>query len=52
WPLLFAIISEIFGLKYYSTLYNVGAAASPFGSYILNVRVAGWLYDREARRQM
>ncbi|XP_031398863.1 uncharacterized protein LOC116209378 [Punica granatum] len=52
WPLLFAIISEIFGLKYYSTLYNVGAAASPFGSYILNVKVAGWLYDREARRQM
>ncbi|KAJ9553687.1 hypothetical protein OSB04_017732 [Centaurea solstitialis] len=25
WPLLFAIISEIFGLKYYSTLYNFGS---------------------------
>ncbi|GMH11243.1 hypothetical protein Nepgr_013084 [Nepenthes gracilis] len=52
WPLLFAIISEIFGLKYYSTLYNFGAVASPIGGYILNVRVTGHLYDREARRQM
>ncbi|URE22678.1 Nodulin-like [Musa troglodytarum] len=51
WPLLFAIISEIFGLKYYSTLYNFGGAASPIGSYILNVRVAGHLYDREALKQ-
>ncbi|KAK8510118.1 hypothetical protein V6N11_000419 [Hibiscus sabdariffa] len=41
WPLLFAIISEIFGLKYYSTLYNFGSVASPIGSYILNVKVAG-----------
>nr|XP_043612639.1 uncharacterized protein LOC122584659 [Erigeron canadensis] len=52
WPCLFAIISEIFGLKYYSTLYNFGSVASPIGSYILNVKVAGNLYDREAERQM
>ncbi|KAF7147365.1 hypothetical protein RHSIM_Rhsim03G0088100 [Rhododendron simsii] len=52
WPLIFAIISEIFGLKYYSTLYNFGAVASPVGSYILNVKVAGQLYDKEAVRQM
>ncbi|KAG5557252.1 hypothetical protein RHGRI_007497 [Rhododendron griersonianum] len=52
WPLIFAIISEIFGLKYYSTLYNFGAVASPIGSYILNVRVVGYLYDKEARRQL
>ncbi|XP_057983208.1 uncharacterized protein LOC131168054 [Malania oleifera] len=52
WPLMFAIISEIFGLKYYSTLYNFGAVASPVGSYILNVKVAGHLYDKEALRQM
>ncbi|XP_062115135.1 uncharacterized protein LOC133829386 [Humulus lupulus] len=50
--LLFAIISELFGLKYYSTLYNVGALSSPLGSYILNVRVAGRLYDKEALTQM
>ncbi|KAA0043982.1 hypothetical protein IC582_009394 [Cucumis melo] len=52
WPLIFAIISEIFGLKYYATLYNMGGAASPIGAYIMNVRVAGHLYDMEAERQM
>eukprot|EP01018_Ginkgo_biloba_P039355 Gb_04760 [translate_table: standard] len=51
WPILFAVISELFGLKYYSTLYNFGAAASPLGSYLLSVKVAGFLYDREARKQ-
>ncbi|KAG8380555.1 hypothetical protein BUALT_Bualt06G0027800 [Buddleja alternifolia] len=52
WPLLFAIISELFGLKYYSTLYNFGAVASPIGLYVLNVRVTGHLYDREAMKQL
>ncbi|KAK9940023.1 hypothetical protein M0R45_016700 [Rubus argutus] len=47
-PLLFAIISELFGLKYYSTLFNCGQLASPLGSYIFNVKVTGMLYDREA----
>ncbi|KAL6647562.1 hypothetical protein ACP70R_014999 [Stipagrostis hirtigluma subsp. patula] len=51
WPLVFAIISEVFGLKYYSTLYNFGGMASPVGSYILNVLVTGRLYDAEAARQ-
>ncbi|XP_043705272.1 protein NUCLEAR FUSION DEFECTIVE 4-like [Telopea speciosissima] len=50
--LLFAIISELFGLKYYSTLFNCGQLASPLGSYILNVRIAGKLYDREALKQL
>ncbi|GLJ25156.1 hypothetical protein SUGI_0481150 [Cryptomeria japonica] len=52
WPVLFAVISELFGLKYYATLYNFGAAASPLGSYLLSVRVAGKLYDKEARKQL
>ncbi|KAF3441805.1 hypothetical protein FNV43_RR15720 [Rhamnella rubrinervis] len=52
WPLIFAIISEIFGLKYYATLYNLGGVASPIGAYILNVRVTGYLYDKEALKQM
>ncbi|KAF8403134.1 hypothetical protein HHK36_011231 [Tetracentron sinense] len=52
WPLIYAIISELFGLKYYSTLYNFGAVSSPVGSYILNVLVAGRLYDKEAEKQM
>ncbi|XAR60027.1 hypothetical protein NMG60_11033251 [Bertholletia excelsa] len=51
-PLLFAIISELFGLKYYSTLFNCGQVASPLGSYILNVQVAGRLYDREAVKEL
>ncbi|KAK4419258.1 hypothetical protein Salat_2338600 [Sesamum alatum] len=52
WPLIFAIISELFGLKYYSTLYTLGGGASPLGAYILNVRITGLLYDREAMKQM
>ncbi|CAI9097946.1 OLC1v1034472C1 [Oldenlandia corymbosa var. corymbosa] len=52
WPLVFAIISELFGLKYYSTLYNLGGGASPVGVYVLNVRIAGYFYDKEALRQM
>ncbi|KAE8729321.1 MYB305 protein [Hibiscus syriacus] len=51
-PLLCAIISELFGLKHYSTMYNVGSISSPVGSYIFNVRVAGHLYDKEALKQM
>ncbi|KAL3358275.1 hypothetical protein AABB24_015424 [Solanum stoloniferum] len=52
WPLIFAIISELFGLKYYSTLYNFGGGASPVGAYLLNVRVTGHLYDKVATKQM
>ncbi|PRQ58712.1 putative major facilitator superfamily domain-containing protein [Rosa chinensis] len=52
WPLLFAIISELFGLKYYSTLYNFGSAASPVGLYLLNVKLTGHVYDKEARKQL
>ncbi|CAL0300277.1 unnamed protein product [Lupinus luteus] len=52
WPLLFAIISELFGLKYYATLYNFGSVASPLGLYVLNVKITGHLYDKEAREQL
>ncbi|KAL6123930.1 hypothetical protein ACLB2K_076446 [Fragaria x ananassa] len=52
WPLLFAIISELFGLKYYSTLYNFGSAASPVGLYLLNVKLTGHVYDKEAMKQL
>ncbi|MCL7046185.1 hypothetical protein MKW94_022791 [Papaver nudicaule] len=50
--LLYTIISELFGLKYYATLFNCGMLASPLGSYVFNVRVAGVLYDNEALRQL
>ncbi|XP_061363949.1 protein NUCLEAR FUSION DEFECTIVE 4-like [Gastrolobium bilobum] len=52
WPLLFAIISELFGLKYYATLFNFGSAASPIGLYVLNVRITGPFYDKEAKKQL
>ncbi|CAL9007687.1 unnamed protein product [Prunus brigantina] len=52
WPLIFTLIYELFGLKYYSTLYNFGGLASPIGLYLLNVRVTGYLYDKEAKKQM
>ncbi|KAM3325109.1 hypothetical protein P3S67_000233 [Capsicum chacoense] len=52
WPLILSIISELFGLKYYATLYNFGSVAGPIGGYILNVRVAGHLYDKEALKQL
>ncbi|KAK3018957.1 hypothetical protein RJ639_003599, partial [Escallonia herrerae] len=47
-PLLSAIIAELFGLKHYATLFNVGHLAGPIGSYLLNVKVAGFLHDQEA----
>eukprot|EP00252_Welwitschia_mirabilis_P008287 TRINITY_DN2004_c0_g1_i1.p1 TRINITY_DN2004_c0_g1~~TRINITY_DN2004_c0_g1_i1.p1 ORF type:complete len:736 (-),score=-69.36 TRINITY_DN2004_c0_g1_i1:566-2773(-) len=52
WPLLYAVISELFGLKYYATLFNFGSVSSAVGSYAFSVRVAGYLYDREALRQL
>ena len=52
WTYLFTIISELFGLKHYGTLYNYGSLAAPLGSFIFNVRVAGHLYDREGLRQL
>ncbi|OMO82862.1 Nodulin-like protein [Corchorus capsularis] len=51
-PLLYTIISELFGLKHYSTLFNCGQLASPLGSYVFNVKVTGKLYDREALKDL
>ncbi|GMN69724.1 hypothetical protein TIFTF001_038767 [Ficus carica] len=49
WSLIFTIISELFGLKYYSTLFSFGGLASPLGLYLLNVKVTGHYYDKEAK---
>ncbi|KAH1066726.1 hypothetical protein J1N35_031713 [Gossypium stocksii] len=51
-PLIFAIISELFGLKFFSTLFNCGQMASPLGSYILKVKLTGPLYDGEAMKDL
>ncbi|KAL0533931.1 hypothetical protein IC582_028206 [Cucumis melo] len=49
-PMLFAILSELFGLKYYATIFNCAQLAVPIGSYILNVDVIGKFYDHEATK--
>ncbi|TYH00063.1 hypothetical protein ES288_A10G244600v1 [Gossypium darwinii] len=50
--LLFTIVSELFGLKYYATLFNCAQLSSPLGSFVLNVRIVGKLYDKEALKQL
>ncbi|XP_024517024.1 protein NUCLEAR FUSION DEFECTIVE 4-like [Selaginella moellendorffii] len=49
--LMYILTSEFFGLKYYGTLYNVCNMASPLGSYVFSVKIAGELYDKEALKQ-
>ncbi|XP_006664245.1 protein NUCLEAR FUSION DEFECTIVE 4 [Oryza brachyantha] len=48
WALMPSITSEIFGLNHFGTIFNVVAVASPVGSYILSVRVVGYIYDVES----
>ncbi|OVA12030.1 Nodulin-like [Macleaya cordata] len=48
WSLFPTITSEIFGVTHLGTIFNTVALASPVGSYILSVRVVGYIYDREA----
>ncbi|KAG4181025.1 hypothetical protein ERO13_A10G201066v2 [Gossypium hirsutum] len=50
--LLFTIVSELFGLKYYATLFNCAQLSNPLGSFVLNVRIVGKLYDKEALKQL
>lgn len=48
WSLMPTITSEIFGVKHMGTIFNTIAAASPLGSYILSVKVVGYIYDKQA----
>jgi len=50
WALMPSITSEIFGLNHFGTIFNMVAVASPVGSYILSVRVVGYIYDMESPR--
>ncbi|KAG6583520.1 Protein NUCLEAR FUSION DEFECTIVE 4, partial [Cucurbita argyrosperma subsp. sororia] len=43
------VISEIFGLKHYAIFYNIAQLSCPIGTYVLNVLVAGKLYDKEVK---
>ncbi|KAH6801232.1 Nodulin-like / Major Facilitator Superfamily protein [Perilla frutescens var. hirtella] len=48
WSLMPTITSEIFGVQHMGTIFNTIAIASPLGSYILSVRVIGYIYDEES----
>ncbi|KAG8388656.1 hypothetical protein BUALT_Bualt02G0148000 [Buddleja alternifolia] len=47
WSLMPTITSEIFGVQHMGTIFNSIAIASPIGSYILSVRVIGYIYDKQ-----
>ncbi|KAK7317226.1 hypothetical protein RJT34_01273 [Clitoria ternatea] len=51
WSLMPTITSEIFGVKHMGTIFNAIAAASPLGSYILSVKVVGYIYDNQADKE-
>ncbi|PPR98152.1 hypothetical protein GOBAR_AA22505 [Gossypium barbadense] len=49
-PMNLAIVSELFGLKYYSVLFNFVQLANPQGAFVFNVKTTGTLYDRAAMK--
>lgn len=51
-PLNLAMISEFFGLKYYSTLFNCAQLISPLGSFLLNAKLTKSLYLKEATKDL
>ncbi|CAK9875177.1 unnamed protein product [Sphagnum jensenii] len=51
WTLMPAITSEIFGFSHFGTLFNTLGVASPVGAYVLSVKVAGYLYDIETKKE-
>lgn len=48
WSLMPTISKEIFGVVHMGTIFNTISIASPVGSYVLSVRVIGYIYDKEA----
>ncbi|XP_030521419.1 protein NUCLEAR FUSION DEFECTIVE 4-like [Rhodamnia argentea] len=48
WSLMPTIASEIFGVNHMGTIFNTITMANPVGSYILSIRVIGYIYDKEA----
>ncbi|KAL0384993.1 UNVERIFIED_CONTAM: hypothetical protein Sradi_2893600 [Sesamum radiatum] len=48
WSLMPTIASEIFGKAHLGTIFNTITIAGPLGSYVLSVRVVGYIYDKEA----
>ncbi|KAJ7527806.1 hypothetical protein O6H91_16G071800 [Diphasiastrum complanatum] len=50
--LIFTIVSEICGLRFFATIFNCLQLCSPLGLYLISVRTAGVLYDREAKQEI
>ena len=48
WSLMPTITSELFGVRHMGTIFNTIAIANPVGSYVLSVKVIGYIYDKEA----
>ncbi|KAK1433766.1 hypothetical protein QVD17_10683 [Tagetes erecta] len=48
WSLMPTIASEVFGVLHFGTIFNTITIAGPIGSYVVSVRVVGYIYDREA----
>ncbi|TYG58789.1 hypothetical protein ES288_D08G250600v1 [Gossypium darwinii] len=51
-PMNLTIVSELFGLKYYSVLFNLVQLASLLGSFVFNVKTTGTLYDKAAMKDL
>ncbi|GMY09298.1 protein nuclear fusion defective 4, partial [Fagus crenata] len=52
-PLMLTLILPVSCVGHLLIAFNVpNAVASPIGSYLLNMRVAGHLYDKEAEKQL
>ncbi|RVW97727.1 Protein nuclear fusion defective 4 [Vitis vinifera] len=51
-PLMLTLILLLSCVGHLLIAFNIKNVASPIGSYLLNVRVAGYLYDKERKRQM
>ncbi|KAL3617997.1 hypothetical protein CASFOL_038318 [Castilleja foliolosa] len=47
WSLMPTITREIFGVLHMGTIFNTIAISSPLGSYLLSVRLIGYMYDKE-----
>jgi hypothetical protein len=50
WSLMPTIAAEIFGSAYLGAIFNTITVANPVATYILSVRVVGYIYDKEASR--
>lgn len=48
WSLMPTVASEIFGSEHFGAIFNTITVANPIGTYVLSVRVVGYLYDKEA----